>query len=176
MQIPNTMKQKQPQSWIQLPSLSLNHPELLHSGAISYCYHPQRLHVESAEELAIRSSLQLPRPPHRPCIPVLDRAGGHDEWFIPPARKQLTHRCIPAPYFQSVQKLNGFTNSPVLSPAIAAVCCSICKIRKMSIEMHRYTMWEEAVLAESSLYAAVNSVQAAWPDRLLKRHLKSSDR
>lgn len=117
-----------------------------------------------------------PRPPHRPSIPVLDRAGGHDEWFIPPARKQLTHRCIPAPYFQSVQKLNGFTNSPILSQAIAAVCCSICKIRKMSIEMHRYTVWEEAVLAESSLYAAVNSVQAAWPDRLLKCHLKSSGR
>lgn len=71
--------------------------------------------VESAEERAIRSwstsSHQLfPPSPPPPCpsILVLLAVMMNDSSS---QQKELTHHCISAPYFQSGQELNGFTNT-----------------------------------------------------------------
>ncbi len=104
---------------------------------------PHMLYVESAEELAIKSWSTSPQP-LRPSVPP------SQSWTLLAAmmndsssqRKELTHRCISAPYFQSGQELNGFTNSLAFCPAIATILfrCWICKRRKYSIEMHCCTL------------------------------------
>lgn len=106
---------------------------------------PHSLSVESAEELAIRSWSTSPHPPPslRPSAPPSLHPGPGPCWrpwwmIHPPRKKELTHHCVSAPYFQSGQELNGFTNSFASSPARAtfSFCCWICKIRKYSIKMY----------------------------------------
>lgn len=66
------------------PPLSLNPPEQLHqepsvtAPVLKDCMWSQQRNLPLGPPLA--------SPPHRPSIPFLDHAGGHDEWFIPPAK------------------------------------------------------------------------------------------
>lgn len=86
----------------------------------------------------------LPSGPDRP--PLNPSASPSQSWTLLVAmmndsssqQKELTHRCISAPYFQSGQELNGFTDSPAFWPATTTFlfCCWICKRKKYSIEMH----------------------------------------